>query len=108
MAEEQFENVYVQREKSVTTERKDMKIFRIISLVALTVFWIGYGYALYRDNSGNTSYYLSLITIFSILNADILFTRKKLQNKVLNIYTKILGILFCVLAFYSVISVILS
>ena len=105
MAEKQFENVYVQREKSVTTERKDMKIFRIISLVALTVFWIGYGYALYRDNSGNTSYYLS---IFSILNADILFTRKKLQNKVLNIYTKILGILFCVLAFYSVISVILS
>ena len=54
MAEKQFENVYVQREKSVTTERKDMKIFRIISLVALTVFWIGYGYALYRDNSGNT------------------------------------------------------
>lgn len=41
MAEKQFENVYVQREKSVTTERKDMKIFRIISLVALTVFWIG-------------------------------------------------------------------
>lgn len=108
MAEKQIEKVYVQREKSETTERKDMKIFRMISLVALSVFWIGYGYALYRDNSGDTSYYLSLITIFSILNADILFTGKKLQNKALNIYAKILGVLFFGLAFYTVISVMLS
>lgn len=106
MAEKQIEKVYVQREKSETTERKDMKIFRMISLVALSVFWIGYGFALYRGNSGDTSYF-SLIMIFSILNADILFTGKKLKNKALNIYVKILGILFFGLAFYTVYTVIL-
>lgn len=85
------------------TERKDTKIFRTITLIALPFFWIGLGWAICSGNSRNVSSYSLLITAFSIMNADILFTGEKAHNRALNILAKILGILFFVFAFITVI-----
>lgn len=108
MAERQFRENHTQRENYKIAERKDRKIFRTITLIALPIFWIGYGCALFKGNSGNISYYSLLIMAFSIMNADILFTEERLQNRALNIYAKILGILFFVWAAITVISIILK
>lgn len=85
------------------TGRKDIKIVRMITLIALPFFWIGFGYAVYSGNSNNISNYSLLITAFSIMNGDVLFTREKVHNKALNVLAKILGVLFFVFAIITVI-----
>lgn len=90
------------------TQRTDTKIFRTITLVALPFFWIGFGYALYSGNQDNVSSYSLLITAFSIMNADVLFTRERVHSGALNILAKILGAMFFVLAVIMVVSTIVK
>lgn len=64
--------------------------------------------ALYRANERNISSYFSLVMIFSLINADLLFTTKRAQNRALNILAKVQGILLFALAVWELISVLLS
>lgn len=78
------------------------KVFQTLTLIALVFFWVGYFYSLYNGNSGNISSYPFLIIAFSILNAQVLFTKEKAVNKSLDILAKCEGILFCVWALVTV------
>lgn len=78
------------------------KVFQTLTLIALVFFWAGYFYSLYNGNSGNISNYPFLIIAFSILNAQVLFTKEKAVNKSLDILAKCEGILFCVWALVTV------
>ena len=55
-------------------KKKESGIFQAITLIALALFWVGYAFALYRANERNVSSYFSLIMIFSLITADLLFT----------------------------------
>lgn len=89
-------------------KKKEWGIFQAITLIALALFWVGYAFALYRANERNISSYFSLIMIFSLINADLLFTTKRAQNRALNILAKVQGILLFALAVWELISVLLS
>lgn len=78
------------------------KVFQSLTLIALVFFWAGYFYSLYNGNNSNISSYPFLIIAFSILNAQVLFTKEKAVNKSLDIVAKCEGILFCVWAFATV------
>lgn len=78
------------------------KVFQSLTLIALVFFWAGYFYSLYNGNNSNISSYPFLIIAFSILNAQVLFTKEKAVNKSLDILAKCEGILFCVWAFATV------
>ena len=64
------------------------RMFRIITLVALPLLWIGFFHALFTGNEGNMSSYSLVILMFSLLNADVLVKGEKLPNKVLNVLAK--------------------
>lgn len=85
-------------------ERNDRyaKVFQPLTLITLVFFWTGYFYSLYNGNSNNISSYPFLIIAFSILNAQVLFTKEKAVNKSLDILAKCEGIRFCVWAFATV------
>lgn len=78
------------------------KVFQPLTLIALVFFWAGYFYSLYNGNNSNISSYPFLIIAFSILNAQVLFTKEKAVNRGLDILAKCEGILFCVWAFATV------
>lgn len=78
------------------------KVFQPLTLIALVFFWAGYFYSLYNRNSGNISSYPFLIIAFSVLNAQVLFTKEKAVNRGLDMLAKCEGILFCVWAFATV------
>lgn len=78
------------------------KVFQSLTLIALVFFWAGYFYSLYNGNNSNISSYPFLIIAFSILNAQVLFTKEKAANRGLDILAKCEGILFCVWAFATV------
>ena len=78
------------------------KVFQSLTLIALVFFWAGYSYSLYNGNNSNISSYPFLIIAFSVLNAQVLFTKEKAVNKSLDILAKCEGILFCVWAFATV------
>lgn len=83
-------------------------VFQGITLVALSIFWIGYSYALYSGNDQNISSYSNLILMFSLFNADVLFTKEKAQIKILNILAKLNGVLVFIWAIITIISLILK
>ncbi len=78
------------------------KVFQSLTLIALVFFWAGYSYSLYSGNNSNISSYPFLIIAFSVLNAQVLFTKEKAVNRGLDILAKCEGILFCVWAFATV------
>lgn len=78
------------------------KVFQSLTLIALVFFWAGYFYSLYSGNNSNISSYPFLIIAFSILNAQVLFTKEKAVNRGLDILAKCEGILFCAWAFATV------
>lgn len=90
--------------EGIDQERNDRyaKVFQPLTLIALVFFWAGYFYSLYNGNNSNISSYPFLIIAFSILNAQVLFTKEKAINKSLDILAKCEGILFCVWAFATV------
>ena len=62
--------------------------FRIITLIALPLLWIGFFHSLFTGNEGNMSSYSLVILMFSLLNADVLIKGEKLSNKVLDVLAK--------------------
>lgn len=84
--------------EGIVQERNDRyaKVFQPLTLITLVFFWAGYFYSLYNGNSNNISSYPFLIIVFSILNAQVLFTKEKAVNRGLDILAKCEGILFCV------------
>lgn len=90
--------------EGIVQERNDRyaKVFQLLTLITLVFFWAGYFYSLYNGNSNNISSYPFLIIAFSILNAQVLFTKEKAVNRGLDILAKCEGILFCVWAFATV------
>lgn len=85
---------YFKGESCAVNTQSDKRILQAITLILLALFWIGYGFALYRGNEGNAAGYSHLISLFSLINSEILFTRKRAENDILNIFAKIEGILF--------------
>lgn len=94
-------------ENNTIKKQKDLKLFQAITLTALSLIWIGYGYALYEGNNTNISGYSLLILAFSLANSNVLFTREKAQKKALNILAKLHGVLFFVWAIITIVSLIL-
>lgn len=104
MAEERFEAAVAsehapasapQKESSPWSKERGTRIFRIITMIALPLLWIGFFYALYAGNEANMSSYSLLILMFSLLNADVLVKGEKLPNKVLNVLAKANAVLLC-------------
>lgn len=88
--------------------RKGEKIFQMITLIVLPLFWIGYGRALYIGNQNNISSYSLLILTFSLLNCKMLFAGEKMHNRVLDILAKLDGFLFLVWAVVTILSLIVK
>lgn len=95
-------------ESNAVRKQKDLKLFQVITLIALSLFWIGYANALYSGNNTNISSYSLLILAFSLMNSNILFTREKAQYKALNILAKLHGVLFFVWVIITIVSLILK
>lgn len=95
MTEKQFTENYMEKERERTRERGS-KIFHMIILACLPLFFAGYFYALYRGNNGNRSSYSLLILMFSAAGSDVLFTGKKTGQKALSLLAKIDVVLFFV------------
>ena len=77
MTEKQLTENYTKKEE---TKQRSLRIFQMITLIALALFWVGYFYALYRGNDRNMSSYSILILAFTLLNSDVLLAGKKTKN----------------------------
>ena len=87
-ANEQAIGTSLQGESSPWGKGRGNRAFRIITLVALPLLWIGFFHSLFTGNEGNMSSYSLVILMFSLLNADALVKGEKLPNKVLNVLAK--------------------
>lgn len=99
---------YEQKDVCICKKQRDKKAFQVITLGALTLLWIGYAYSLYRGDSNKVSNYSLLILPLSLINSDILFTKKEAENRLLNILAKLHGVLFVILAITTVVSLLLK
>lgn len=90
------------------TNNKFYQTVQMITLIVLSLAWIGYGYALYHNNETNISNYPILILGFSLFNGKVLFTRKKAVNQFFNIMAKINGIIFFIWIVITIILLILK
>lgn len=88
--------------------QKSEKIFQMITLIVLSLFWIGYGLALYIGNQNNISSYSLLILTFSLLNCKMLFAGEKMHNRVLDILAKLNSFLFLAWAVVTILSLIVK
>ena len=88
--------------------QKSEKIFQMITLIVLPLFWVGYGRALYIGNQNNISSYSLLILTFSLLNCKMLFEREKMHNRVLDILAKLNSFLFLAWAVVTILSLIVK
>lgn len=80
----------------------------MITLIVLSLAWIGYGNALYQGNKTNISNYSILILVFSLFNSNVIFTRKKAVNQFFNIIAKINGLIFFIGVVITIILLILK
>ena len=104
------------KKMEVINRQKGEKIFQIITLIVLPLFWIGYGRALYIGNQNmfyignqnNISSYSLLILTFSILNCKVLFAGEKMHNRVLDVLAKLDGFLFLAWAVMTIVSLIMK
>ena len=88
--------------------QKSEKIFQMITLIVLSLFWIGYGRALYIGNQNNISSYSLLILTFSLLNCKMLFAGEKMHNRVLDSLAKLNSFLFLAGAVVTILSLIVK
>ena len=88
--------------------QKSEKIFQMITLIVLPLFWIGYGRALYIGNQNNISSYSLLILTFYLLNCKMLFAGEKMHNRVLDILAKLNSFLFLAWAVVTILSLIVK
>lgn len=108
MREKNLTENYNQEEKVTVKNQNDTKFIQIISVIFLPFLWIGYFYSLYRGNQNNMNSYTSLIFIFSLINADILFSKERMENSILNIMAKMEGVLLIVLAAITIVNLIIK
>ncbi len=108
MTERNLKTVTLQGKIQTVKKQKGMQIFQNITLVFLAFLWIGYGYALFCGNNHNISSYSLSILFFSILNCNVLFTKEKAANNVLNILAKTEGVLFFVSTIFNIIQLIIK
>lgn len=87
-ASEHATGTNLQGESSPWSKERGNRTFRIITLVALPLLWIGFFHSLFTGNEGNMSSYSLVILMFSLLNADVLVKGEKLPNKALNVLAK--------------------
>lgn len=90
------------------TNNKFYQTAQMITLIVLSLAWIGYGYALYQGNETNISNYHILILVFSLFNSKVIFTRKKAVNQFFNIMAKINGMIFFIGVVITIILLILK
>ena len=108
MTENQLAEGSSQEASKAERDLRFKKWSQSVLIVFLLFFWVGYFYSLYQGNQSNVSSYTLMIMSFSLLNAEILFTRKKAQNTALNVIAKIEGALFFLWALATVIFTILK
>lgn len=87
-ASEQAAGNFASGESSPWGKERGNRAFRIITLIALSLLWIGFFHSLFTGNEGNMSSYSLVILMFSLLNADVLIKGEKLSNKVLDVLAK--------------------
>lgn len=103
MTEKQLTDNYTKKEE---TKQGSLRIFQMITLIALALFWVGYFYALYRGNDRNMSSYSILILAFTLLNSDILLAGKKTEHRALNVLGGLNALLVFICAVITIIQVI--
>ena len=70
-ASEQAAGNFASGESSPWGKERGNRAFRIITLIALPLLWIGFFHSLFTGNEGNMSSYSLVILMFSLLNADV-------------------------------------
>ena len=105
MTEKQFVEDCTKKEE---TKQKNTRIFQIITMTALALFWVGYFYALYRGNDRNMSNYSIMVLALSLLNSDILFVGKKTEHRILKILVELNAALVFICAVITIIQVIVK
>lgn len=108
MTEKHVTESYTQEENGAVKKQNGTKLIQTVSVVFLPLLWIGFFYSLSRGNESNMSSYTTIILIFSLINSDILFSRERMPNKVLNVLAKLEGILLVVLAFITIVNIIVK
>lgn len=108
MGEKNLTESYNQEEKTAVKNQNGTKFIQTISVIILPFFWIGYFYSLYRGNQNNTNSYTTIILIFSLINSDILFSKARMENNILNIMAKMEGVLLVVLTVITIVNLIIK
>ena len=93
-ASEQAAGNFASGESSPWGKERGNRAFRIITLIALPLLWIGFFHSLFTGNESNMNGYSLMILFFSLLNADVLVKGEKLSNKVLDVLAKANCVLF--------------
>ena len=107
-ASEQAAGNHASGESSPWGKARGNRAFRIITLIALPLLWIGFFHSLFTGNEGNMSSYSLVILMFSLLNADVLIKGEKLSNKVLDVLAKANCVLLFLWAAATIIHVLLK
>lgn len=89
-------------------QRKTKQFWQRFTLIALFLFWIGYVFALYNENTKKISSYSLLIVAFSLVNFNALCGVEKIENKAFNLLAKLDGVLFFVWVVVTIVSTILK
>ena len=105
MTEKQFAEDCTKNEE---TKQKNTRIFQIITMTALALFWVGYYYALYRGNDRNMSNYSIMILALTLINSDILFVGRKTEHRILKILVELNAMLVFICAVITIIQVIVK
>lgn len=108
MVENESTGSYNQKENVAVKRQSGTKCIQIASVVVLPFLWIGYFYSLYRGNASDMNGLTTVILIFSLVNSDILFSKEKMENNILNILAKIEGILLVVSAAIAIVNLIIK
>lgn len=107
MEEKKLTGSYIQKEDGTVKKQSDIKHIQILVTLVLPFLWIGYFYSCYRGNESNMNSYTSIILICSFMNSDLLWSKARMENNVLNWIAKIEGILLIVLAVIMIINVLI-
>lgn len=108
MEEKNLTGSYKQEEKVAVKNQNGTKFIQTISVIFLPVLWIGYFYSLYKGNQNNMNSYTSIIMIFSLINSDILFSKERMENSILNIMARMEGLLLVVMAAITIANLIIK
>lgn len=106
MAEKHVTEGYAEAEIGAVKKQDGTKLIQTVSVALLPFLWVGHFYSLFSGNESNVSSYTNIILIFSLVNSNVLFSRERMQNSVLNVLAKLEGVLLVVLALISIVNLI--